>query len=160
MQGLEVSGTLVWTILRKDNGPYLCYQSFGEDLQLMEPANANNQIEAVAVSIVRNSIANLTIHEILKNRRMLKDSMQKEMQQLLNGWGVWLETCEIQDIKISSSTLFQNLQIEFKEKHRMDAEQISAHTQNTIDRENLVRTNEFNRIKTESQTLESIYTSE
>ena len=54
------------------------------------------------------------------------------MQELLSGWGVWMETCEILDVRIVSSSLFENLQIEFKEKHRMDAEKIAADTQNTI----------------------------
>ena len=62
----------------------------------------------------------------------MRDEIKDEMQEILSGWGIWLETCEIQDVRITSASLFQNLQIEFKEKHRMDAEKISADTQNTI----------------------------
>ena len=31
------------------------------------------------------------------------------MQSLMTGWGMWLETCEVTDVKISSKTLFTNL---------------------------------------------------
>lgn len=82
------------------------------------------------------------------------------MQELLSGWGVWMETCEILDVRIVSSSLFENLQIEFKEKHRMDAEKIAADTQNTINQEALKRNNEFNAMYTETSTKTQIFESE
>jgi regulator of protease activity HflC (stomatin/prohibitin superfamily) len=63
----------------------------------------------MAVSVLRNQIANMTIDEILRNRAKLRDAIKSEMQELLSGWGVWLETCEILDVKIVSTSLFQNL---------------------------------------------------
>ena len=80
----------------------------------------------------------------------MRDEIKDEMQEILSGWGIWLETCEIQDVRITSASLFQNLQIEFKEKHRMDAEKISADTQNTINQEALTRTATFDQAKAET----------
>ena len=80
----------------------------------------------------------------------MRDAIKEEMQVILSGWGIWLETCEIQDVRITSASLFQNLQIEFKEKHRMDAEKISADTQNTINQEALTRTTAFDQAKAET----------
>lgn len=60
----------------------------------------------MAISIVRNQIANMTLDEILKNRAKLRNSIKQEMQEVLKGWGMWLETCEIQDVKIVSTELF------------------------------------------------------
>lgn len=34
---------------------------------------------------------------------------------MLNGWGVWVESVEITDVMISSKTLFENMQVEFRE---------------------------------------------
>ena len=79
----------------------------------------------------------------------MRDAIKEEMQEILSGWGIWLETCEIQDVRITSASLFQNLQIEFKEKHRMDAEKISADTQNTINQEALIRTTVFDQTNAE-----------
>ena len=56
----------------------------------------------MAVSIVRDRIANHSINDILKNRKKLKNSVHQEMQKMMNGWGMWLETCEILDVKIVS----------------------------------------------------------
>jgi hypothetical protein len=51
----------------------------------------------------------LSIDTILKNINQLRDSIREEIQKLISGWGIWLETIEIADVKISSGTLFKNL---------------------------------------------------
>jgi len=63
----------------------------------------------MAISIIRDRIANLSLDDILKNRSKLRNGVKEEMQKLITGWGMWLETCEIQDVKISSRSLFSNL---------------------------------------------------
>jgi hypothetical protein len=57
----------------------------------------------------------MTIQEILKNRALLREGVKEAIQKLGTNWGIWLETCEVTDVKILSSTLFENLQQEFKE---------------------------------------------
>lgn len=106
----------------------------------------------MAISIIRDRIANLTLNEILKNRNKLKDGVKDEMQKVITGWGIWLETCEVQDVTIASKSLFTNLQMEFREKSRMEAEKISAETENKINSEALVRSVEYNKLQTESDT--------
>lgn len=44
MQGIEVAGTLVWSVRRDGDGPYTCYKSFGDDLKRATPRDANAQI--------------------------------------------------------------------------------------------------------------------
>ena len=61
------------------------------------------------------------------------------MQKIITGWGIWLETCEVEDVRIASKSLFTNLQTEFREKSRMEAEKISANTENQIQSEALIR---------------------
>ena len=132
MQGIEVTGMVIWSVYREGNGPMDCYKFFGEDLKEAVPTVANRKIEAMAVAIIRDRIANLTLNDILKNRSKLRGGVKEEMQKILTGWGIWLETCEIQDVKISSRSLFTNLQTEFREAERMKAEKIAADTQNVI----------------------------
>jgi len=160
MQGVEVSGMLIWSILRNDDGPFRAYKCFGEDLANSTPHMANQKLESMAVSIIRDRIANFTINDILKNRSKLRNGVKDEMQKILSGWGIWLETCEIQDVKISSKSLFLNLQTEFREKSRMEAEQIQANTENTIKEEALLRQQKYNKIKTESETTSKIFAGE
>ena len=150
MQGIECSGVIMWSVYRNDDGPFRAYKAFGTDLQSYTPSVANGKIESIAVSIVRDKIANLTINDMIKNRNKIRAGIKDEMQKILTGWGLWLETIEIQDVKISSASLFKNLQCEFREKTRMDSERIEADTQNTISGEKLVRDKEFNELKTET----------
>ena len=105
----------------------------------------------MAVAIIRDRIANLTINDILKNRGKLRGGVKEEMQKILTGWGIWLETCEIQDVKISSRSLFTNLQTEFREAERLKAEKIAADTQNVIQEEELVRNAEFSKKQAQSE---------
>ena len=126
MQGVTISGMLIWNIMRSNDGPMNCYKFFGSDLQKPTPQDANKQIEALAIAIFRDRIANLTILDIMKNRNKLRGGVKEEMQKILTGWGIWLETCEIMDVKITSKSLFVNLQCEFRENERMKAEKIQA----------------------------------
>jgi len=134
---------LIWSILRTNDGPMNCYKFFGESLCQSVPALPNKKLEAMAVAIVRDRIANLTLSDILKNRTKLRDGIKEEMQKILNGWGIWLETCEIMEVKICAKSLFTNLQTEFREQERLKATRISQKTENIIKEDNLVRNAEF-----------------
>lgn len=70
---------------------------------------------------MRNQIANATIEQVLTDRAFMRDAIRNEMGKLVEGWGVWLETVEITDVKILSGSLFRNLQTEFRETNRKEA---------------------------------------
>jgi len=111
MQGVEVGGILIWSVYREEDGPFRCYKSFGDDLKMVStgPKVANQKLENMVVSIIRDRIANMTINDILKNRQKLRNGVKDEMQKVITGWGIWLETCEVVDVKIASKSLFTNL---------------------------------------------------
>lgn len=82
------------------------------------------------------------------------------MQKIITGWGIWLETCEVVDVKIASKSLFTNLQTEFREKSRQDAEKIQGEINNAIRQDELQREAEYERIRQETRTKESLFESE
>jgi len=41
MQGIQLSGMLIWNVMRSDDGPMNCYKFFGTDLQKPTPVDAN-----------------------------------------------------------------------------------------------------------------------
>jgi len=43
------------------------------------------------------------------------------MSEVVAGWGVWLETIEITDVKVLSRSLFQNMQSRFREQQKKTA---------------------------------------
>jgi regulator of protease activity HflC (stomatin/prohibitin superfamily) len=113
---------IVWTINRVDDGPMKAYKNLGEDLMLGDPKIANALINNLASAIIRNIIANSTIDQIIKNREELKAKIISSMKVITIGWGVWLETVEIIDVKISSGTLFKNLQCRFRKDEEKKAQ--------------------------------------
>ena len=121
MQGLEVSAMIVWTINRIGDGPMKAYKNLGSDLAGDDPRTANNLLSSMASAIVRNCIANSTIDEIIKNRQQLREAINKEMTEVVQGGGVWLETIEITDVKILSGTLFKDMQCTFREDQNKTA---------------------------------------
>ena len=79
MQGVEVTGMIIWSVYREKDGPMNAYRFFGNDLKKSVPTVANSKIENMAVAIVRDRIANLTINDILKNRSKLRSGVKDEM---------------------------------------------------------------------------------
>jgi len=143
---------LIWSVHRQDEGPFRAYKAFGDDLKKKVPVDANHKLENMAVSIIRDRIANLSLNDILKNRSKLRNGVKEEMQKILSGWGIWLETCEVQDVQITSRSLFTNLQTEFRESSRQEAERISANTDKTINEEALVRQAAMDKLRAENTT--------
>ena len=101
MQGVRVSGMLVWTVNRIGKGPFNAYKNLG-DLGSGNPRSANDSLVSMSSAIVRSCIANSTIQEMMTNRKLLRDAISKEMAEVVKGWGVWLETIEITGVQICS----------------------------------------------------------
>lgn len=72
-------------------------------------------------AIVRNCIANSTIDQILKNRDKLRSDIKEKLSPITSGWGVWLDSIEIIDVKILSGSLYSNLQCKFREDQNFTA---------------------------------------
>jgi uncharacterized membrane protein YqiK len=122
MQGVKVTGMLVWSINRNDDGPFNAYKNLGDDLCSDNPKTANENLVSMASAIVRAAIANASIAEMLKNREKLRENIRMDMTKVVKGWGVWLETVEITDVTIMSVSLFKDLQANFRESKKRDAE--------------------------------------
>lgn len=156
MQGIEVSGIIIWTIFREGDGPLKAYKSLGTDIHQEEPTSANQNLIEMANGIVRHKIANSTISQILRNRTQIREDVKKELNKNINGWGVWLETVEITDVKILSNSLFENLQTEFREQQRQKAEIISMRVDNEMREKRLGQGLEFSKKEADNETKKQI----
>jgi regulator of protease activity HflC (stomatin/prohibitin superfamily) len=47
---------------------------------LRKSRDATSKIQSMAISVLRNQIANMSIDEILKNREKMRDAIKTEMQ--------------------------------------------------------------------------------
>lgn len=134
-QGVEVSGSLIWTIQRVSegyDGPYRAYTNLGQDLKNKVPTTANKNLTAQASAIVRAVIANHKLEDLLTDREKIRQAVVDGMKKLAKGWGVYLEAVEITDIKILSGSLFKDLQAEFREDEKAKAEKFTAQINDEI----------------------------
>ncbi len=156
-QGIEVSGVIIWTIYRDDEGPFKAYRNLGEDLVQKKPVTANETLKQMSGSIVRHRIANSTIEQILTKRDEVRNEIKNEMNKVVNGWGVWLESVEITDVRILSSSLFGNLQTEFRESQRQKAEMIKMNIQNEINEKRLDQNLELEKKRSANVSKQQIF---
>ncbi len=125
MQGVVITGFAFWSVYRDEDGPFRCYK-------YMEGGDANRNVQAMCESVLRNLIANSTLDEVMKNRNHLRDNMKHDLKDQFKGWGIWLETVEITEVKISSERLFKDLQAEFRQSTQLKAQQIELSSQEQI----------------------------
>jgi len=150
MMGVRVTGSMIWSPNREEEGPFKLYKAFGDELMNENSAFINEKIQNMAISVVRDKVANLTIEQILRDRNQLRDGIRENMQKQLTGWGMWLETIEISDVHIVSGGLFANLQTPHREKMRLHADKIERSTENTIRSETMEKNNAFSKESTEA----------
>jgi len=108
-------------------------------------------------AIVRHCIANSTIDEVLKNRKILRDTVSKEILGVVKGWGVWVETIEITDVKISSSSLFKDMQSKFREEQKLKAELERMEIERQLKEEKLKSELENSKKQSNNDTNSKIY---
>jgi regulator of protease activity HflC (stomatin/prohibitin superfamily) len=95
MQGIKITGMLVWSVHREGDGPLKAFNSLGPDLAKAVPKTANDNLTSQAAAIVRSVIATSEISDLLTNREKVRTAIKNEMTEQVKGWGVWLETVEI-----------------------------------------------------------------
>lgn len=157
MQGLEVSAMIVWTISRKEDGPMKAYKLLGKDLAEGNPKTANDLMSAMVSAVIRNEIANDTIDNIVKDREKFRNTVINALRKFLLGWGVWIETIEMTDVKIMSGSLFKDMQCVYRDDQYQIAQTQSMNVQHEIAKKQLevrVITDKRNQDKHEQKTLE------
>jgi flotillin len=120
--GVEVSGVAVYRIAN----PLLAYRL----LNFSFPERAQEKLEqtltAMFVGAARRIVANLGTDECLQRRKAaLADELMSEIAPVLagagrldddsqQGWGVVLDTIEIQEVRVLSETLFAQMQAPYR----------------------------------------------
>uniref|UniRef100_A0A7S3K324 Band 7 domain-containing protein n=1 Tax=Aureoumbra lagunensis TaxID=44058 RepID=A0A7S3K324_9STRA len=154
MQGVIVQGFVMWQIYREGDGPFRAYKN------IQSPEEGNENIARMAESILRAQVANMTIKEVIQNREQLRDKVRADMMSVIRGWGVWLETVEVFDIKVSSQSLFNDMQT----KHRMEthraAEQIRLAVEHEMRAERVKLDLESSKNSKQAETEKNIFAAE
>lgn len=127
VQGVGVQGFATWSIFRDDDGPYRAYKSF-DGFTDSGLRMANDNVRQLVESVLRNIVSRMSLEEVMTQRQEMRVEAKNEVLEITKGWGIWIETVEITDVKIMSNTLFKNMQAEFRSATKLKAEKIEMET--------------------------------
>ena len=132
-QGVEVSGFAIWKV----GDPKKIYQNFDfkQSEDTMEQVSAF--LKDVVESAIRHMVANMTIEEVLRKRGTIILQLKKELEYISEQWGIVVDTIEIKNVKIQSKTLFENMQAQFRNAVRLEAESNTIETEKQIEEQRI-----------------------
>jgi len=132
-QGVEVSGFAIWKV----GDPKKIYQNFDfkQDDDTLE--QVSTFLKDVVESAIRHMVANMTIEEVLRKRGTIIVQLKKELEYISEQWGIVVDTIEIKNVKIQSKALFENMQAQFRNAVRLEAESNTIETEKQIEEQRI-----------------------
>lgn len=122
--GVKVTGIAVYRIA----SPLVAFRMVNFSYPERAQEKLREMLEEMFVGAVRRLVANLTVEECMTRR---KDALALELMREVapvvqgrghpgdsteKGWGIVLDTIEIQDVRVLSQTVFVNMQAAFREE--------------------------------------------
>ncbi len=117
-QGVEVSGFAIWKITEAGNA---CRNFDFEDPE-RAMRTISTHLKDVVESAIRHQVANMSIEEVLRKRGSIILRLKEELAYIAGQWGLAIETIEIKNVRISSETLFENMQAKYRDEMRLASE--------------------------------------
>lgn len=156
--GVEVSGFIIWVINREDEGPFKAYKHIKNiSGDITEDSEINQHLRSMAESLVRHQIANLEITDVIKQREIVRNSIREGIQEVVKGFGIWLETVEITDVKILSTSLFEDLQTPFRQSSLEKANSIRQESEKKMEEERIMNELILSKKRSDSENEKRIY---
>lgn len=138
--GVEVTGLAVYRIAE----PMIAFRM----LNFSFPERAQEKLEEMLVEMfvgaARRLVANLTVEECLVRRKEgIAQELMREIAPVVSGsgrleddtdkgWGVVIDTIEIQDVRVLSAAVFSNMQARFRQEQEQKAREASLQTERAI----------------------------
>lgn len=138
--GVEVTGLAVYRIAE----PMIAFRM----LNFSFPERAQEKLEEMLVEMfvgaARRLVANLAVEECLVRRKEgIAQELMREIAPVVSGagrleddtdkgWGVVIDTIEIQDVRVLSSAVFSNMQARFRQEQEQKAREASLQTERAI----------------------------
>jgi flotillin len=132
--GVQVTGLAVYRI----SDPLIAFRM----LNFSYPERASEKLEELLVEMfvgaARRLVANLTVEECLTHRKEeLAGQLMREIAPVVSGrgkvedhtdkgWGVVIDTIEIQDVRVLSSAVFANMQARYRKELERQARESQA----------------------------------
>ena len=129
-QGIEIQGYASWRINPDTPEKSLSTLDFFNEANPM--AKTNEELKTICIEAVRHVIANMTIDDALKKKDDIADRLFVQLKAIEDKWGIVFDQVGIEQVRIMSNTLFQDLQSEFRSKLRLNAELSTIETDREI----------------------------
>ncbi len=122
--GVEVRGLAVYRIAE----PLLAYRMID-----LDRSSLTEILSEMFIGATRRIVASLSLDECIRHRKdHIASALMEEIRPILagegtaddtsaTGWGVVLDTIEIQDVRVLSEQVFERLQAPFRERLALDA---------------------------------------
>ncbi len=138
--GVEVTGLAVYRIAE----PLIAFRM----LNFSFPERAQEKLEELLVDMfvgaVRRLVANLGIEECLTRRKEgIAEELMREITPVVSGkgriddatdkgWGIVIDTIEIQDVHVLSATVFSNMQARYRQDQERQAREAAQSTERAV----------------------------
>lgn len=138
--GVSVSGVAVFRIVQPEIAFRVLNFTYGESAK----EKLSQTLREMFIGAARRLIANLTLEQCLQNRKeSIARFLMEEITPVVSGsgrgedttdqgWGVVIDTIEIQDVKILSRQVFEHLQAPYRAEIAMKAEMAELERQRSV----------------------------
>lgn len=126
-QGVGIDGFLIWSI---EDGDKAYKKVDSSEEQALD--NLSLQLIDLSVSITRSAISNMSLDNVLANRKVLVDELAMQLKEIIVDWGLKIEAIEIKEVKVLSDTLFESMQAPFRNEQLKFAEHSRLETRQSI----------------------------
>jgi uncharacterized membrane protein YqiK len=127
--GVQVTGLAVYRIV----DPLVAFRMLNFSFPERASEKLQELLNEMFVGAARRLVANLTVEECLTRRKEgIASELMRELAPVLSGrgrlddrtdtgWGVVLDTIEIQDVRVLSATVFENMQARYRREQERQA---------------------------------------
>src|SRR4051812_3503820 len=138
--GVEVTGVAVYRIAE----PLIAFRM----VNFSYPERAQEKLEELLgemfVGAVRRLVANLTVEECLSRRKEgIATELMREIVPVVSGhgraddvtdagWGIVMDTVEIQDVRVLSEAVFANMQAKYRQEQECAAREAALVTERAV----------------------------
>ena len=118
-QGIEIQGYASWRINPEHPEKSISTLDFFDENDPMY--KTNEELKTICIEAVRHTIANMTIDDALKKKDDIAESLFIQLKTIEDKWGILFDQVGIEQVRIMSDKLFQDLQSEFRSKLHLNA---------------------------------------
>lgn len=141
--GVQVTGLAVYRIA----DPLVAFRMLNFSFPERAQEKLAELLREMFVGAARRLVANLSVEECLSRRKEgISTELMREIAPVLSGkgrledsvdagWGVLLDTIEIQDVRVLSSTVFENMQARFRREQERQAREAELAKERFVHRE-------------------------